>query len=169
MTKEVLFSLAGAVVGFLLTYFTKTYENLIKAGHIKSALLSEALFAKSKIEGKLLWLSRDCSKHLAEVDKKRIASFDGKKLFLGEKENFEVNCRYWKEKYSEIAEFLNEKDFKYFQEVNQFITDFGEKFIHMKQAFETKYGNPNFMSVACYRDLLQINNDLGTKLAERQK
>ena len=162
--EKILIGLLGALIGFALPYITKLWETFIKTKRIKSALFAEIRYAKREIELKLEWIGRDVTNQINEVDKKRLIDYKEKKLFLGEKEVFNLKCKYWEDKYCEIAEILSESEFAYFAEIHRLMSKFVEKFAQMKGAFETDFGDPKWMALACYEDLLQINKELQEQL-----
>jgi len=159
-TEKIFIGLLGGLIGFALPYATKLWEIFTKSKRIKSALNAEIIFAKREIEEKLKWLERDVSKHVTQVDEKRIVDYEMKKLYLGEKEKFKLKSKYWEDKYCEIAEILSESEFAYFAEAHRLILKFVEKFAQMKGAFETNFGDPKSMAKACFEDLFQIKREL---------
>lgn len=159
-TQKIFIGLIGGLIGFALPYATKLWETFIKSKRIQSALNAEISFAKREMEGKLRWLARDVSNNINQVDEKRIVDYEMKQLFLGEKEEFKLKCKYWEDKYCEIAENLSESEFAYFAEIHRLILKFVEKFAQMKGAFETNFGDPKWMAIACFEDLFQIKEEL---------
>jgi len=164
--EKIFIGLIGGLIGFALPYASKLWETFTKTKRIKSALLGEVRHTKREIELKLKWIDRDVSNHLNQVDERRIVDYKGKKLFLGEQEEFKTKCKYWEEKYYETAELLSESEFAYFAELHRLISKFVEKFAQMKGAFETGYGDPKWMARACFEDLIQINRELEEQLTK---
>ncbi len=165
--ETILTALAGALFGFAIPYVAKTWERLTRAKGMKSAVIRELLDANEEIKEKLRWLGRNVSGHLKEVDEERIVEYKERDLYLGEREEFIVSCKYWNDKFSEIVEILSEDDFTNLSQMHRLVLKFAEKFKQMKIAFETEYGDKKFMAVVCYEDLIEISKKLEERLTKQ--
>jgi hypothetical protein len=152
--------LAGVIVGFLLNLLVFLYINRSKGQRYYIAETIELLDAISKISDKINWLSRDESKFKFDRDENLLVKENHKLLYLGEKEDFTIDLRFWDENLNEIVIFTNNRKFKMLFETVLIIKRFETKFKEMKMAFKTIDGNPKQMALACYHDLLEIHKDL---------
>ena len=165
--EKILTALAGALFGFAIPYVAKTWERLIRAKRMKSAVIRELLDANEEIKEKLRWLEKDVSGQLKEVDEERIVEYKGRYLYLGEREKFIVSCKYWNDKFSEIVEILSEDDYTNLSQSHRLVLKFAEKFEQMKITFETEYGDKKVMAVVCYENLKEISKKLDEKLKKQ--
>ncbi|MEO1144345.1 MAG: hypothetical protein AAFY26_01910 [Cyanobacteria bacterium J06638_22] len=90
---------------------------------------------------------------------------NGRALYLGEKEEFELNFRFWDENYTDIILILSTKDFSLFANIYQLFEDFILKFNQMKRAFEEDTGNKGKIALICYQDLHLLFKEI-ERLAE---
>jgi hypothetical protein len=167
MDNKIIVAIFSAMFGFSLPYLANVWDRTRRTRRIVSALDRELSEVTAEIEKKLEWVGRDVSKHLDEVDQERIVEAEGKCLYLGEREEFIVQRTYWKAKYTEIAEAINDKDFSDFYVMHRFVDRFEQKFHEMKLTFETSFGKKDVMSLACFNELMAISENLKSRLTNR--
>ena len=158
--NQVIVAFLGALFGFALPFGSNVWDKITKQRRYKAAIKKEIERAKQQTESKLNWLNRDVSSHMLEVDQDRVVEINGKKLHLGEKENFELNFRFWDEKYTDIILVLSTKEFSLFSSIYQLFEDFTLKFKQMKEPFEDDIGDKKTMALACYQDLLLLFKEI---------
>jgi len=165
---KIVTAVLGAIFGFTLPYLASIWERVRRAQRMISALDHELSEAVADIEAKMAWVGRDVSNQpLIEVDQDRIVKRNGQLLYLGEREEFTVFREYWRERYTEIAEVIPEKDFSEFYGMHRLIDRFEQKYHDMKFTFETSLGRKDVMALACFDDLGKISEDLKSRLTSR--
>ncbi len=164
MDDKIYVAVIGAIFGFSLPYLAGVWDRATRARRIVSALSRELSEATVEIERKLAWVGRDVSTHMIEVDQERVVKTRGIRLYLGEREVFTVPREYWKAKYTEIAEAINDKDFSFFYGMYRLIDRFEQKFHEMKMTYETSLGKKDVMALACFDDLTSIAKELRSGL-----
>jgi hypothetical protein len=167
MDDKIYVAVISAIFGFSLPYLAGVWDRATRARRIVSALNRELSEATAEIERKLAWVGRDVSTHLSEVDRERVIEARGIHLYLGERETFEVPRLYWKAKYTEIAEAINDKDYSFFYKMYRLIDRFEQKFHEMKVTFESPLGKKESMALACWGDLNDIGKELQSGLISR--
>lgn len=167
MDDKIIVAVFSTMFGFSLPYLASVWDRVRRAHRMVSALDRELSEVTAEIEKKLAWVGRNVSKHLDEVDQKRIVVSKGIRLYLGEREEFVVPRAYWKAKYAEIAEAINDKDFSDFYVMYRLVDRFEQKFHEMKLTFETSLGKKDVMALACFDDLMAISKDLRSRLTSR--
>jgi hypothetical protein len=167
MNEKVTVAVISAMVGFSFPFFASLWERFRRAHRIELTLLRELLEVVDSIEEKMAWVGRDVTGFLDKVEGERVVKYDGKLLFLGEREEFAVERAYWKAKYPEIAEAINRTNYLDFYRMYTLAGKFERKFHDMKVTFETSYGKKDWMAVACFHDLKKLSDDLGAKFLEK--
>jgi hypothetical protein len=158
--NQVVIAFFGALFGFALPFGANVWDKITRQRRYKAAIKKEIERAKQHTESKLNWLNRDVSSHVLKIDQDRVVETNNKKLYLGEKENFELNFRFWNEKYTDIILVLSVKEFSLFATIYQLFEDFTLKFKQMKQAFEDDTGDKKAMALICYQDLLLLFKEI---------
>ncbi|MEO0967661.1 MAG: hypothetical protein AAFX80_04785 [Cyanobacteria bacterium J06639_18] len=163
--KQVITAFVGALFGFALPFGVRIWDRITKKRRYKAAIENEIRRAKQHIESKLNWVGRDVTEHIQKVDPNRVVDINGKQLYLGEDEEFELNFRFWNEKYTEIILVLSTREFSVFATIYQLLEDFVLKFKQMKKTFaseadHTTWDGRKAMALICYQDLLHIFNQI---------
>ena len=167
MDDKIIVAVFSAMFGFSLPYLASVWDRARRAHRMVSALEHELSEVTTEIENKVAWIGRKVSEHLDEVDQDRIVESEGKHLYLGEREEFVVPRAYWKAKYTEITEAINDRDFSDFYVMYRLVDRFEQKFHEMKLAFETSLGRKDVMALACFDNLMAISKDLRSRLTSR--
>lgn len=162
---QVIVAFLGALFGFALPFGANVWDKITKQRRYKAAITKEVERIKQQIESKLNWLSRDVSPHILDVNQDGVVEVNGRALYLGEKEEFELNFRFWDENYTDIILILSTKDFSLCASIYQLFEDFILKFNQMKRAFEEDTGNKGKIALICYQDLLLLFKEI-ERLAE---
>ena len=167
MDDRIIVAVFSTMFGVSLPYLSSVWDRARRAHRMVSALDRELSEVSAEIEKKLAWVGRNISEHLDEVDQERIVESKGRRLYLGEREEFVVPRAYWKAKYTEIAEAINDEDYSDFYVMYRLVDRFEEKFREMKLTFETSLGKKDVMALACFDDLMAISKDLRSRLTSR--
>jgi transcription initiation factor IIE alpha subunit len=154
MDDKITVAVISAMFGFSLPYLVSVWDRSRRAHRIISALNRELSEVNIEMKEKLVWIGRDVSEHLNEVDQERIVEFEGIRLYLGEREEFAVPRMYWKAKYTEIVEAIKDEYFSEFYVMYRLVDRFEQKFREMKLTFETSLGKKDAMALACFGDLI---------------
>ncbi|MEO1149239.1 MAG: hypothetical protein AAFY26_27360, partial [Cyanobacteria bacterium J06638_22] len=97
---QVIVAFLGALFGFALPFGANVWDKITKQRRYKAAITKEVERIKQQIDSKLNWLSRDVSSHILEVNQDGVVEVNGRTLYLGEKEDFELTFRFWDENYT---------------------------------------------------------------------
>jgi hypothetical protein len=167
MDEKIVVALVSAMFGFSLPYLAGVWDRSKRVRRIKSAVMRELSEVTADIEAKMAWVGRDVPGDLEETDASRIVELDGRRLYLGEREKFEVSRAYWNSKYTQIAEEIGNRDFSDFYAMHRLVDRFERKFAEMKLTFEISVGKNNVMGRACFFDLKRISEELRDKLTRK--
>lgn len=146
----------GGVLGFSLPYLAAVLDRIRATKRFAGALGLEVQSGRELIASKMEWLGRDVTGHLHRADASRVVDFGGIKLYLGEREEFEVPVRFWTEQYTEIVLALEPEQYARFARIYGFFSDFSKKFEEMKKSFKYTDGDSKVMALACHDDLKRL-------------
>jgi hypothetical protein len=169
MDDKIIVAVISTGFGVSIPYFANIWDRTRRAQRIVAALDRELSEVIAEIERKLEWIGRDVSIYLKEVDSERVIDAKGIRLYLGEREEFEVPRAYWKAKYTDIAEAISDRDFSDFYVMYRLVDRFEKKFHDMKMTFETSLGKKDVMALACFDDLTAICKELRSRLTSRSR
>ena len=165
MKQQLVAVVIGAMLGFLMPYGAKVRGMVTRSRRMTSALKSELTEIVREMAEKIEWVERDVSRCLDEIDQSKVVrTKGGKMLFLGENEEFVILRGDWKNKYTEIAETIKRDDYAKFFRMYRLVDAFEQKFIDMKQTFDTEYGKLEVMALVCLDDLKKIKTRLDNEL-----
>lgn len=153
-------ALLGTVTGFLLPSLASYLRARTRGARFENALRGELEDARETARQKLLWLGRDQRPWAAITDEKLLVEFEGKLLYLGEDEDFTVQLPFWDQNLRDIVEATSTRAFNRICREVALLRRFALKFREMKLAFKVDGGNPKAMALACYRDLIAIQDEL---------
>jgi hypothetical protein len=153
-------ALLGAVTGFFLPSLASYFRTRTKGSRFENAVKGELDEGKESVRQKMFWLSRDQSPFESLSDEKLLVEFDGKLLYLGESEDFNIALPFWEQNLRDIVEVSSTRSFNAMCEEVSLLRRFVSKFREMKLAFRVGEGDPKAMALACYRDLVKIHNEL---------
>jgi hypothetical protein len=157
---KMLSALLGTFVGFLLPTLAGLIKSRTLGKRFANAVRQELAQAAERIHRKMVWLSRDVTAELTGKDSKRIVECDGRSLFLGELETFEIALSFWQGNIRAIAEITDTATFDQICEQVALVRRFESKFKDMKAAFNFSDQNPKEMALVCYRELTALHNSL---------
>jgi hypothetical protein len=150
-------------IGIALGFFLPAAASLVKertlGKRLKHAFDREIEDAKTGIHRKMFWLSRDVSGAALAVDERQLVKSDGKVLYLGEDEEFDVRLPFWEGNLDEIVHSVDTRTFDELCDQVRYVRAFVSKFKDLKLAFKSIGGDPKKMALVCYQDLLKIHND----------
>jgi hypothetical protein len=169
MDDKIIVAIISTGFGVSIPFLANIWDKTRRAHRIVAALDRELTEVTAEIERKLEWIGRDVSNYLKEVDCERVIEAKGIRLYLGEREEFEVPRAYWKSKYTDIAEAISDSDFSDFYVMYRLVDRFEKKFHEMKMTFETSLGQKDVMALACFDDLTEICKELKSKLTSRSR
>jgi hypothetical protein len=153
-------ALLGTATGFLLPTLASYIRSRMKGARFENAVDVELDGAKDSVHQKMLWISRDHRPYSSQTDEKLLVECDGKLLYLGEKESFGVSLPFWEQNMRDIIEITSTDSFNGMCRKVVLLRKFVSKFSEMKLTFEVGGGDPKQMALACYRDLVQIHDEL---------
>jgi len=155
-------ALLGVVIGFMLSSLASVVRAYTTGRRFENAVREELGVAKEQIHRKMRWVLRD-EKEVApdqRRDPSHQVAWQGRLLYLGEPENFEVRLPFWEQNVRTIVELTPAKAFAaLFREV-VLVNKFVSKFSEMKLSFTSGLGDPKWMGVACLEDLISIHDHL---------
>jgi len=154
--NEGMIGIAGVIIGFLAATMKEWYERNEKRKRFELAIKIELEEAVDQIMDKMRWLEREKTPN----DPAGIVSVDGRQMYLGEKEKFQVATPFWNNNYSEIVAVTSTEAYKQFSKAFKLLRKFESKFADMKLSFECHTGDPKTMAAAVYKDLKKIQTDL---------
>ena len=158
--NETISALLGAAVGFAMPTIKSYLEQRTKGAKYEQAVEVEIQAAEDAIINKMKWLSRDERNFVHGKVDKHFVEYEGKLLYLGEDEQFEIEVPFWENNIREIVEVLRAVSFRRLSGRVLLIKKFVMKFRDMKLAFKTGHGDAKKMGLACYKDLLNIYSQL---------
>jgi hypothetical protein len=157
---EAITALLGAATGFFLPSLASYIRSRMRGSRFENAVKGELDEAKDSVHQKMLWISRDQSPFRSLTDERLVLEFDGKLLYLGEEEAFSVSIPFWEHNIRDIIEVTSTKSFNGMCREVSLLRKFVSKFREMKLAFDVGTGDPKRMALACYRDLVEIHDEL---------
>jgi hypothetical protein len=159
--NQAITALLGAITGFLLPTLASYVRSKMKGSRFENAVKGELDEAKDCVHRKMVWLSRDQTSFMAQIDDQRLlAEVEGKLLYLGEPEEFSVQLPFWEQNLRDIVELTSNNSFNRMCREVSLLRKFVSKFRDMKLTFKVGGGDPKQMARACYRDLLSIHGEL---------
>lgn len=158
--NEAITALLGAVTGFFLPSVASYFRSKTKGKRFENAVKGELDEAKGRLHEKMIWLSRDHRPLESVTDKKLLVESDGKLLYLGEEEEFNVSLPFWDQNLRDIVEATSTRSFGRMSHEVLLLRGFASKFREMKLSFKVGGGDPKAIALACYGELVGIHRDL---------
>jgi hypothetical protein len=151
-------AMAGVLVGAGLSYVREWAGWLTRRRSLELGAAFELRKAQRALDQKMRWLKRPADEASAPPD--RLVKVQGQNLFLGEDEEFQVPLVFWESQYRDFVSALSTTRFRQFAEAFDTVQAFVAKFKEMKMAFQGPVGDHKAMALACYDDLLRLQESL---------